>query len=188
MDTLITVTNSLSQVLAPKQKLSAILSPSCVHLPLLICVLFLFLAIWWHVHFFNHFTLASLTNLTLFFSHIQAVHPTHFNILLFLPVPVLKSCHFLSVPKAKNFILTSLSIATCSLLWLKHISQQIKFQFCTESDCTNYITAGKLLLMQLKLNSFGFNLALPFQIVQIESSSTHFAFSTLFSMPDTICL
>lgn len=116
MDTLITVTNSLSQVLAPKQKLSAILFLSCVHLPLLICVLFLFLAIWWHVHFFNHFTLASLTNLTLFFSHIQAVHPTHFNILLFLPVPVLKSCHFLSVPKAKNFILTSLSIATCSLL------------------------------------------------------------------------
>lgn len=66
MDTLITVTNSLSQVLAPKQKLSAILFLSCVHLPLLICVLFLFLAIWWHVHFFNHFTLASLTNLTLF--------------------------------------------------------------------------------------------------------------------------
>lgn len=64
---------------------------------------------------FNHFTLASLTNLTLFiFSHIQAVHPTHFKILLVLPVPAFKSCHFLSVPEDRNphpniFIYNSMS-------------------------------------------------------------------------------
>lgn len=37
-----------------------------------------------------------------FFSHNQAAHPKHFKILLFLPVPILKSCHFLLVPEAKK--------------------------------------------------------------------------------------
>lgn len=103
---LIATANSLCQLLTHQQKLSAILSP-CAHLSFLICVLFFFFS--HHLvacSFFNHFTLASLTNLTLFFfffvSHIQAVHSTHFKILLFLPVPVLKSCHFLSGPKAKK--------------------------------------------------------------------------------------
>lgn len=101
---LITATDSLCQVLVHKQKLSAFLSPSCIHLSFLICVLFFVFSRHLVAYsFFNHFTLASLTNLTLFiFSHIQAVHPTHFRILLFLPVPVFKSCHFLSVPKDKN--------------------------------------------------------------------------------------
>lgn len=53
-----------------------------------------------------------------FFSHIQAVHPKHFKILLFLPVLVLKAVTSFLFLKPKNLILTSLSIAACSPLLL----------------------------------------------------------------------
>ena len=86
-----------------------------------------------------------------FFTHIQAVHSTHFKILLFLPDPVLKSCHFLSVSEAKILILTSLSAAPCSPIKLKiysvvkphkHPFQKnchIKFLFSIWGDCILYI-------------------------------------------------
>lgn len=100
---LITATNSFYQVLAHKQKLSANLSLAFICLSLSVFFFFFSSCHLVAYSFFNHFTLASLTNLTLFiFSHIQAVHPTHFKILLFLPVPVFKSCHFLSVPEDKT--------------------------------------------------------------------------------------
>lgn len=84
-----------------------------------LCSFFFFLHHLVACSFFNHFTLASLSNLTLFFfSHIQAVHPKHFKILLFLPVLVLKAVTSFLFLKPKNLILTSLSIATCSPLLL----------------------------------------------------------------------
>lgn len=102
---LINRTSSLCQMLAHKRKLSAILSPSCVHLSFLICVLFFFSLTTCGGMFTSQSLYLGVTNqpYSFFFcSHIQAVHPTHFKILLFLPVPVLKSCHFLSVPEAKK--------------------------------------------------------------------------------------
>jgi hypothetical protein len=63
--------------------------------------------------FFNHLGI-TYKPWSSFFSHIQAVHPTHFKILLFLPVPVLKSCQFLCILKPKNLIIISLSTAKCS--------------------------------------------------------------------------
>lgn len=100
----ITVISLSFQVLAHQQKLSAILS-SCVHLCFLICVLFFFFfSPFGGMFIFQSLYLGIIIKPYSFFflSHIQAVHPKHFKILLFLPVLVLKSCHFLSVPEAKK--------------------------------------------------------------------------------------
>ena len=147
---LITKANSLCQVLAHKQKLSAILSSFCVHLSFLICVLF-FLSPFGGMFVFQSLNLGITSQPYSFFTHIQAVYSTHFKILLFLPVPVLKSCHFLSVPEAKTLILTSLSAAPCSPIKLKiysvvkphkHPFQKnwhIKFLFSIWGDYILYI-------------------------------------------------
>lgn len=117
----ITIIHSLCKVLAHQQKLSAILSSSCVHLCFLICVLFFFFfAPFGGMFIFQSLYLGIIIKpySFFFFSHIQAVHPKHFKILLFLPVLVLKAVTSFLFLKPKNLILTSLSIATCSPLLL----------------------------------------------------------------------
>lgn len=118
----ITIIHSLCQMLAHQQKLSATLSSPCVHLCFLICVIFYF--IFFFAPFGGMFIFQSLylgiiiKPYSFFFSHIQAVHPKHFKILLFLPVLVLKAVTSFLFLKPKNLILTSLSIAACSPLLL----------------------------------------------------------------------
>lgn len=115
----ITVIHSLCQVLAHQQMLSAILSFSCVHLCFLICVLF-FSHHLVACSFFNNFTLASLSNLSLFFSPTSRLFIHNISkfcyFFMFLSLKAVTSFLFL---KPKNLILTSLSIATCSPLLLK---------------------------------------------------------------------
>lgn len=113
---LITATNSLRQVLVIKQVI-------CHPLSFLCSSVFPYLCSFFSSHhlvtcsFFNHFTLASLTKFTLFFSPTSRLFIQHISkfcyFFLFLSLKAATSSLFL---KPKNLILTSLSTATCSLL------------------------------------------------------------------------
>lgn len=141
--------NSSCQVLAHKQKLSAILSSFCVHLSFLICVLF-FSHHLVACSFFNHFTLASLTNLTLFSPTFRLFIQHISKFCYFFLILSLKAVTS-SVSEAKILILTSLSAAPCSPIKLKiysvvkphkHPFQKnchIKFLFSIWGDYILYI-------------------------------------------------
>lgn len=183
---------------------SAFTTPKVICFPLSLCssgcflifLLFFFpLSIWWHVHFSISLPWHHLQTLLFFLSHIQAVHPKHFKILLFLPVPVLKNCHFLSVPEAKKLILTFLSIATCSLLLLKIYSVVKPHKLANKVPVFAFkmITVFTLSCLKITLDTT------EVEFLQIHPGTSHsdypntvsfypLFFSTFFSMPDTICL
>lgn len=153
---LITETHSLYPVLVHGHTLSAIFALSSTHSSFLICPFSLLL--FGGILIFQSLYLGiSAASLFFFLPH-PGCSPTHFEILLivlFLPVPVLKSCHFLSAATAKNLFLIPSSITTCSLVLricpVANPHELAKFLFSTQKD---YMLCSGFLLSQFKLKSF----------------------------------